>query len=100
MAAGDGVVAAVGCDPTANLVLPHGGGWPTLDAHLQPLGGSGPRLRLSDGVPRGDPIGRRGSLGVSIGSPFTSICGLMVVAQTQVRCSGVRSNDRGPELTP
>ena len=67
VAAGDGVVAAVGCDPTAILVLPHGGGWPTLDAHLQPLGVSGPRLRRSDCVRRGDPIGGLGTLGPSIG---------------------------------
>ena len=70
VAAGDGVVAAVGWDPDGYghyVVLAHGGGWQTLYAHLLPLGSSRPRLGLNDGVGRGDPVGGLGSSGASTG---------------------------------
>ncbi len=70
MAAGDGVVAAIGWDPDGYghyVVLAHGDGWQTLYAHLQPPNGSNPRLSLNSSIRRGDPVGGLGSSGASTG---------------------------------
>lgn len=70
LAARDGVVAAIGWDPTGYghyVILAHGDGWQTLYAHLQPPDDSNSRLSLKGSVRRGDPIGGLGSSGASTG---------------------------------
>lgn len=70
VAAGDGVVAAIGWDPDGYghyIILAHKDGWQTLYAHLDSPHVSGRQMKLNQAVLRGDPIGALGSSGASTG---------------------------------
>ena len=89
VAAGDGVVAAVGLDPDGYghyVILAHAGGWQTLYAHLQPPDVSGPRLRRKDVVDRGDSIGGLGIRAHQRVRTFILRCGAMASTSIRLGC--------------